>query len=172
MNKAESSQMTHKVNRSTSSSSPTTNEQSQEHMRLLMEASDLEKKQSLETLTTLPSEAPDSGKRQSVSSAEKQRLEQVQDQEIQEQEHQEAERGGDNGRERLKRHRRKVAGRVWIPEIWGQEEFLKDWIDCSAFDSCLVPTGISSARAALVQEARRAPSHGTFRLQNRCSILH
>ncbi|KAI9127939.1 hypothetical protein K1719_000932 [Acacia pycnantha] len=30
-----------------------------------------------------------------------------------------------------------VAGRVWIPEIWGQEELLKDWTDCSAFDAPL-----------------------------------
>ncbi|XP_039051492.1 protein BIC1-like [Hibiscus syriacus] len=59
----------------------------------------------------------------------------------------------DNGRERLKRHRNEVAkSRVWIPDIWGQEELLKDWIDCSAFDDCLVPTGITSARAALVEQ--------------------
>ncbi|XVE61489.1 hypothetical protein DITRI_Ditri06bG0044500 [Diplodiscus trichospermus] len=67
----------------------------------------------------------------------------------------------DNGRERLKRHRIEVAGRVWIPEIWGQEELLKDWIDCSAFDACLVPRGVMSARAALVEEGRRANS-GVF----------
>ncbi|KAG2325828.1 hypothetical protein Bca4012_040459 [Brassica carinata] len=62
------------------------------------------------------------------------------------------------GREKLKKHRREMAGRVWIPEIWGQEDLLKDWIDCSTFDTCLVPNGISSARAALVEEARRAAS--------------
>ena len=73
----------------------------------------------------------------------------------------------DNGRERLKRHRIEVAGKVWIPEIWGQEELLKDWIDCSAFDSSLVPSGIMSARAALVEEGRRANSGG-FRIENRC----
>ncbi|OMO68373.1 hypothetical protein COLO4_29740 [Corchorus olitorius] len=72
----------------------------------------------------------------------------------------------DNGRERLKRHRIEVAGRVWIPEIWGQEELLKDWIDCSAFDASLVPNGIMSARAALVEEGRRANSGG-FRIENR-----
>ena len=62
----------------------------------------------------------------------------------------------ENGRERLKRHRIEVAGRVWIPEIWGQEDLLKDWIDCNAFDACLVPNGIMSARASLVEEGRRA----------------
>ncbi|OMO82243.1 hypothetical protein CCACVL1_12028 [Corchorus capsularis] len=72
----------------------------------------------------------------------------------------------ENGRERLKRHRIEVAGRVWIPEIWGQEELLKDWIDCSAFDASLVPNGIMSARAALVEEGRRANSGG-FRIENR-----
>ncbi|GLT89984.1 hypothetical protein SLE2022_079390 [Rubroshorea leprosula] len=78
-----------------------------------------------------------------------------------------AELGEDNGRERLKRHRVEVAGRVWIPEIWGQEEFLKDWADCSAFDASLVPSGIKSARAALVREGRRA-SPGWFSIENRC----
>ncbi|XP_022983147.1 protein BIC1-like [Cucurbita maxima] len=73
----------------------------------------------------------------------------------------------EGGRERLKRHRREVAGRVWIPEIWGQEELLKDWIDCFAFDACLFPTGIGSARAALIEEGRRA-NNGGFRPENRC----
>ncbi|KAJ8899585.1 hypothetical protein K2173_018559 [Erythroxylum novogranatense] len=71
------------------------------------------------------------------------------------------------GRERLKRHRIEVGGRVWIPEIWGQEELLKDFIDCSAFDSSLVHSGIMSARAALVEEGRRTNSRG-LRIQYRC----
>ncbi|CAN8279024.1 unnamed protein product [Cochlearia groenlandica] len=75
----------------------------------------------------------------------------------------------ESGREKLKKHRREIAGRVWIPEIWGQEELLKDWIDCSTFDTCLVPNGISSARAALVEEARRAAS-ASGGLHNRCLI--
>lgn len=89
--------------------------------------------------------------------------------EKQKQNHEE-ERVVDTGRERLKRHRREIAGRVWIPEIWGQEELLKDWIDCSTFDTCLVPAGISSARAALVEEARRAAT-ASGGLHNRCLIL-
>ena len=72
----------------------------------------------------------------------------------------------DNGRERLKRHRVSVAGRVWIPDIWGQEDLLKDWIDCTAFDAPLVPSRIKMARAALVQECRRARSGG-LRIENR-----
>ncbi|KAL6005257.1 hypothetical protein ACLOJK_005819 [Asimina triloba] len=65
--------------------------------------------------------------------------------------------GGENcGREKLQRHRSDVAGRVWIPDLWGQEELLKDWIDCAAFDSSLVPSGIMSAKEALVEECRRA----------------
>ncbi|XP_052173166.1 protein BIC1-like [Diospyros lotus] len=74
-----------------------------------------------------------------------------------------------NGRERLKRHRVEVAGRVWIPDIWGQEELLKDWIDCTVFDASLVSSSILSARSALVQERgirRATPSR--LRIENRC----
>ncbi|KAJ1394504.1 hypothetical protein SESBI_34080 [Sesbania bispinosa] len=73
----------------------------------------------------------------------------------------------DNGRERLKRHRVEVAGRVWIPDIWGQEELLKDWIDCTAFDAPLVPSKITMARAALVEEGRRVNA-ADLRIENRC----
>lgn len=73
----------------------------------------------------------------------------------------------DSGRERLNRHRVEVAGRVWIPEIWGQEELLKDWIDCSAFDAPLVPSRISTARKALVEECTRANAAGLI-IENRC----
>ncbi|KAL9255891.1 BIC1-like protein [Drosera capensis] len=62
----------------------------------------------------------------------------------------------ESGRERLKRHRGEVVGQVWIPDIWEQEDSLKDWIDCSGFDAALVPKGIMSARSALVEEGRRA----------------
>ncbi|KAJ4828105.1 hypothetical protein Tsubulata_034612, partial [Turnera subulata] len=70
------------------------------------------------------------------------------------------------GRERLKKHRIEVAGRVWIPDIWGQEELLKDWIDCSAFDATLQAGGIMSARAALVEEGKRSNS-SVLRIGNR-----
>ncbi|KAI9122046.1 hypothetical protein K1719_006735 [Acacia pycnantha] len=73
----------------------------------------------------------------------------------------------ESGREKLKKHRVEVAGRVWIPEIWGQEELLKDWTDCSAFDAPLVPGRIMTARAALVREGTRANAEG-FRIENRC----
>ncbi|KAF4364211.1 hypothetical protein F8388_000163 [Cannabis sativa] len=74
----------------------------------------------------------------------------------------------DNGRERLKRHRIEMGGRVWIPDIWGQEDLLKDWIDCNAFDACLGPNGLMSARASLVEEGRRTTSQ-RLRIDNRCS---
>ncbi|PWA57580.1 hypothetical protein CTI12_AA299200 [Artemisia annua] len=67
------------------------------------------------------------------------------------------------GREKLKRHRVEMSGRVWIPDIWGQEDYLKDWIDCTVFDSSLGNNTIMSARKALVQEAR-----STVRIENRC----
>ncbi|XP_055811604.1 uncharacterized protein LOC129881422 [Solanum dulcamara] len=76
-------------------------------------------------------------------------------------------RAEDNGRERLKRHRIEVAGHVWIPEIWGQEELLNDWIDCSAFDSKLMNNNnIMSAKAALVEERRRRNSSCRLRIEN------
>ncbi|XP_030531717.1 protein BIC1-like [Rhodamnia argentea] len=74
---------------------------------------------------------------------------------------------GMNGRERLKRHRVEAAGRAWIPDIWGHEELLKDWVDCSAFEASFVPAKIMLAKAALVGEGRRASSSG-MRIENRC----
>lgn len=64
----------------------------------------------------------------------------------------------DSGREKLTRHRMEMAEALWIPDVWGQESFLKEWVDCSAFDSSLVPKGVASARQALVEECRRANS--------------
>lgn len=58
-----------------------------------------------------------------------------------------------SGRERLKRHREEVAGRVLVPEKWGKEELMKDWIDYSSFDKLLVPNGIRSAREALMVDS-------------------
>ena len=72
----------------------------------------------------------------------------------------------ESGRERLKRHRVEMGGRVWIPDLWGQEEFLKDWIDCAAFDAPLRTSRIMTARAALVEERRS--NTGGFRIENRC----
>lgn len=73
----------------------------------------------------------------------------------------------DSGRERLKRHRDEVAGRVSIPDRWGQENFLKDWIDYSTFDALLAPKGVSSAREALIAEGQRATSQ-RLRIGSRC----
>ncbi|KAI5664755.1 hypothetical protein M9H77_24078 [Catharanthus roseus] len=75
--------------------------------------------------------------------------------------------GEESGRERLKRHRVEVAGQVWIPDMWGQEELLKDWIDCSAFDASLMNSNIMLARAALVRETT-TPASGRLRIENSC----
>ncbi|KAI4322422.1 hypothetical protein L6164_022118 [Bauhinia variegata] len=65
----------------------------------------------------------------------------------------------DGGRERLKRHRDEVAGRVAIPDKWGQEQLLKDWIDCTTFDALFAPHRlIVSARDALIEDARKTRS--------------
>ncbi|CAN6557224.1 unnamed protein product [Malus baccata var. baccata] len=74
---------------------------------------------------------------------------------------------GNSGRERLKRHQEEVAGHVVIPDSWGQEELLKDWIDYSPFDALLVPKGLTSAREALAMEGRRATtSQGVLRIES------
>ncbi|KAK1437055.1 hypothetical protein QVD17_02840 [Tagetes erecta] len=69
----------------------------------------------------------------------------------------------ESGREKLKKHRVEMSGRVWIPEIWGQEDLLKEWVDCTVFDSSLKNKSIMSARTALVHEAR-----STVKIDNRC----
>uniref|UniRef100_J3LXL9 Uncharacterized protein n=2 Tax=Oryza brachyantha TaxID=4533 RepID=J3LXL9_ORYBR len=82
----------------------------------------------------------------------------------------------ESARERLKRHRREMAGRVWVPDMWGQEKLLKDWVDCSVFNRPLVPPDLLTARRALVAEfcARRPDrtppaGSGPLRVQNSCS---
>ncbi|OEL38171.1 hypothetical protein BAE44_0000812 [Dichanthelium oligosanthes] len=83
-------------------------------------------------------------------------------------------------RERLKRHRREMAGRVWVPELWGQEKLLKDWVDCAVFDRPMVPAGLLTARRALIAECcTRRPDRRTspassagsspLRVHNGCS---
>lgn len=74
---------------------------------------------------------------------------------------------GGSGRERLKRHRVEVAGRVWIPDMWGQEGLLKEWADCTNFDASLVRSSILMARDSLANDGRRV--HSTeLTLRNSC----
>ncbi|KAK8641354.1 hypothetical protein V6N13_010765 [Hibiscus sabdariffa] len=73
----------------------------------------------------------------------------------------------DSGRERIKRHREEVAGRVSIPDKWGKEELLRDWMDYSSFDSLLAPTGLTSARKALMAEGRSS-SQRLMRIGSLC----
>ncbi|CAE6075090.1 unnamed protein product [Arabidopsis arenosa] len=58
-----------------------------------------------------------------------------------------------SGRERLKRHREEVAGKVPIPESWGKEGLLMGWMDFSTFDAAFTSSQIVSARAALMADA-------------------
>lgn len=70
----------------------------------------------------------------------------------------EEKRSSGGPRERLKRHRVELASSsdgVWIPDIWGQEGFLKDWIDCATFDASLVAATIANARDSLMEESKR-----------------
>ncbi|KAE8700214.1 Tubulin/FtsZ family protein isoform 1 [Hibiscus syriacus] len=74
----------------------------------------------------------------------------------------------DPGRGRLKTHREEVAGRVSIPDKWGKEDLLKDWMDFSSFDSLLAPTGLASARKTLMAEGRRRSSQRLMRIGSMC----
>ncbi|XAR60138.1 hypothetical protein NMG60_11033390 [Bertholletia excelsa] len=73
----------------------------------------------------------------------------------------------ESNREKMERHRREVGGKVVVPDTWGQEQLLMQWIDNSSFDAMLAPKGIRSARAALVSEGRKAISQG-FGIESRC----
>lgn len=68
-----------------------------------------------------------------------------------------------SGREKIFRHWTEVAESVCIPEKWGQEPFLKDWMDNSLFDALLAPKGAVSAREALIGERKQ---EGTRHLTN------
>lgn len=72
----------------------------------------------------------------------------------------------ESGREKRFRHWNEVAGRVRIPEIWGQEAFLKDWKDCSLFDPVLAPRGAVSAREALIAEGRRETTRHLMKMES------
>ncbi|KAL1822543.1 hypothetical protein DCAR_0310360 [Daucus carota subsp. sativus] len=73
----------------------------------------------------------------------------------------------ESGRERLKRHRMEMGGRVWIPDTWGQENLLKNWIDCTAFDASLGNSSVLSARAALMQQRATTRSANNLPLRRR-----
>ncbi|KAH0712884.1 hypothetical protein KY290_008432 [Solanum tuberosum] len=70
----------------------------------------------------------------------------------------ESEKLGLSGREKLKRHWREVGGRVCVPDRWGHEGSLREWMDCSSFDNNLAPKGLKSAREALMSQGKRACS--------------
>ncbi|KAG6479929.1 hypothetical protein ZIOFF_063405 [Zingiber officinale] len=73
----------------------------------------------------------------------------------------------ESGRERLKRHRTEMGGRVWIPEIWGQESLLKDWTDGSVFDRPLVPKGLTLPAGAGFLTSESEQSKRPSRLKDR-----
>ena len=74
----------------------------------------------------------------------------------------------ETGRERLKRHREEVMGRVKIPENWGQEKLLNEWIDCTTFDGLFAPHRmIVAARDALAADGRKARSQ-RLRIHSSC----
>ncbi|BAT92080.1 protein BIC1-like [Vigna umbellata] len=67
----------------------------------------------------------------------------------------------ETGREKLKRLREEVMmmEKVNIPEDWGQEQKLNDWVDYTMFNAFLAPHSlIVSARDALIANACKAKS--------------
>ncbi|KAK4709170.1 hypothetical protein R3W88_030095 [Solanum pinnatisectum] len=76
----------------------------------------------------------------------------------------ESEKLGLSGREKLKRHWREVGGRVCVPDRWGHEGSLREWMDCSSFDNILAPKGLKSARETLMSQGKRARSSSTSRM--------
>ncbi|KAJ4802220.1 hypothetical protein LUZ62_014786 [Rhynchospora pubera] len=54
-------------------------------------------------------------------------------------------------RDKLRRLKLEMGGRVCIPDTWGQESRLQDWANCTAFTGAYMPAGLASARAALAE---------------------
>nr|XP_004487496.1 protein BIC2 [Cicer arietinum] len=63
------------------------------------------------------------------------------------------------GREKLKRHREEVKGKIELPKNWEKEKMLKEWVDYTTFDASFAPHKlIVIARDALIEDARKARS--------------
>ncbi|KAM3202082.1 hypothetical protein P3L10_029706 [Capsicum annuum] len=65
---------------------------------------------------------------------------------------------------KLKRHWTKVGGRVYVPEKWEHEGSLREWMDCSSFDTILAPKGIELTRKALMSQGKQARSSSGSRM--------
>ncbi|XP_024633300.1 protein BIC1 [Medicago truncatula] len=64
------------------------------------------------------------------------------------------------GRERLKRHREEMKGKVKVPENWEKEQKLKEWVDYTTFDALIFAPHalIVTARDALIADVRKSRS--------------
>ncbi|MCO5570543.1 hypothetical protein L7F22_024266 [Adiantum nelumboides] len=58
------------------------------------------------------------------------------------------------GRQRLQLHRLQVSGKVSIPDKWGCEQQLQEWVSYGIVEDALRPAGLMSARTALVSECQ------------------
>ncbi|XP_010535696.1 PREDICTED: uncharacterized protein LOC104810919 [Tarenaya hassleriana] len=101
------------------------------------------------TKTCSPEESENATVRRNPASSEKPNKEESSDQET-----------ALSGRERLKRHREEIAGKVSIPEKWGKEGLLKNWMDFSVFDSAFTSNQVFSARASLMADSTAAGAAG------------
>lgn len=80
-----------------------------------------------------------------------------------------AKMNGESGRERLKRHREEVAREVVrVPDKWGKEQLMKDWIDFANSDALWAPHAIIlAARDALIADATKSRSQ-RLRIHTTC----
>ncbi|MCO5585678.1 hypothetical protein L7F22_054752 [Adiantum nelumboides] len=58
------------------------------------------------------------------------------------------------GRQRLQLHCLQVSGKVTIPDKWGCEQQLQEWVSYGIVEDALRPAGLMSARTALVSECQ------------------
>lgn len=65
------------------------------------------------------------------------------------------EQGMVTGLPRLQVYRSAMAGKVIIPDTWGWEQYLQDWVSYGEVEDALRPAGLISARNALVSESQR-----------------
>ncbi|KAI5070803.1 hypothetical protein GOP47_0015146, partial [Adiantum capillus-veneris] len=64
------------------------------------------------------------------------------------------------GRARLQHHWVQVGGKVMIPDNWGLERHLQEWVSFGLLEDAYRPAGLMSARSALVADCQRRSRGG------------
>ncbi|MCO5549980.1 hypothetical protein L7F22_003457 [Adiantum nelumboides] len=66
------------------------------------------------------------------------------------------------GRARLQHHWIQVGGKVMIPDTWGLERHLQEWVNFGLVEDAFRPSGLMSARSALVADCQRRSRAGSI----------